>query len=357
MQKSFGKRKWDAQLDFIRVIAAILVVTVHVMANHINHNPAAYNADLMAGSGILIFLILSGWSNSLRYRYQRRGPHYFHLLPPAGLKLLLPYVFWTLFYAYLTVFFDADKFFQVKMLKKIGLQLLNGNAWFHLYFMVILIYLYLIYGLLWDWLKRFKWATIAVFTLSPLLITYLVNFPIKKGILNRFLFLSPLDWWGILFIAGILLAMHFDIKKWLKNPIAIPVTLIITGLACWGYFLGSAQFKRLDMYWWYVEMMYTRIVYAIGLTLLLYTVGYYLFKAAPFLKGLFHSLGKHAYTVYFVHPAVLYGLGKLQKAQDWPISHATNDLYWQLLLVVCVTWLLAYLLDGIVALFKKLFLL
>ncbi|MFD1671060.1 acyltransferase family protein [Agrilactobacillus yilanensis] len=341
------ERKWDVQLDFVRIIAGFFVVVVHVMANSVKFSSFAYYTDLIASSGIFMFIILSGWTNTLSYQNRRRGPGYNHLFNPAAKKLLLPYIGWTLIYTMINGYLNAKPLLGLTQGIKLGENLWTGSAWYHLYFMVLLIYLYLVYGFLFELLHRFKWQTMLFFSLTPIGITYLVNQVAMPPLLNRFLYLSPLNWWGLLFIIGMRWGLQFRLEDWQGH---LKLKGLIAGMTV-GYFglyaVVLELFHQTNQTAWYSVMMYLRGAYTFLALLLFYGLGYYLMRRFTKLKKHVKALSSHIYTLYFCHPVIICITDQLQQQHLMFKTITAGPLLLKLVLVLTASLILTYSIDGL----------
>lgn len=349
-------KAWDYQLDFVRLIAAFFVIVVHAVAMSVQHSDFAYYSDLIASSGIFMFVILSGATNILPYRSVRRGPSYGHLLKPTLFKLVFPYLFWTLVFTGVNGYLKNKPLFNLTNWSLLGKHLWSGGAWFHLYFMVLLIYLYLMFGLLYDGLKRFKGVTLLIFGLTPIGITYMVNQWRLPSLWSSLLFLSPFNWWGILFLVGILWGLHFRPVTWFKHKV---LQVVIVGLTV-GYFAlyvaVQTIFDKTQSTAWYTGMIYLRGIYAFLSILVLYGLGYYILRWLPKLKPVVQRMGRHVYTLYFCHPLIICILDQLQQKQQlFQDLNQTNLALVRVGLTLVGSIVLTALIDGIKDGFKVLF--
>jgi peptidoglycan/LPS O-acetylase OafA/YrhL len=160
-------------IDFARLIVITNVVTVHVLAQ-------LPETTFLGGIGMLIhvnreiFLLISSlvlsysyglrpkvvWANFFRRRYT---------------LVLVPYLTWTVIYAALGNQLGTN---IGKDLLTVGHYLINGRAWYHLYFLLILLQLYLIFPLL-RWFmnatKRHHTALFVAAAIWQLAFTYEVQ--------------------------------------------------------------------------------------------------------------------------------------------------------------------------------------
>ncbi|MDO9591579.1 MAG: acyltransferase [Erysipelotrichaceae bacterium] len=154
VQKSIGKgrlRYWA--LDWLKLVACVLVVVIHVTAAGIvGYVPGSRLQYLtviintLSQFAVPAFIFASGYALAGQFRDEPRVPELLKFWYKRLSVVVLPYVIWTLIYLILQQRFMGVCYGIGGMLK----LLLTGGAFYHLYFMVILIQFYLLFpGLLW----------------------------------------------------------------------------------------------------------------------------------------------------------------------------------------------------------------
>ncbi|KRM34628.1 hypothetical protein FC83_GL002112 [Agrilactobacillus composti DSM 18527 = JCM 14202] len=344
-------RHWDDNLDFVRFMAAVLVVVVHVFANAVAHNPVAFYGDLLASAGILIFIILSGCTNSLAYRHKRRLPKYTQLWRRAATRLFIPYLLWTLIYRGASLASHGQTPTSFVLWHNLGWHLFTGDGWFHLYFMVLLIYLYIAFGASFRAVRFYPRTTVVIFALSPILTTWLIQIGHIKGALNSFLFLLPTSWWGILFIIGIFWARHAQPVQWVQRKKRQGILSVLV-VGYFGFYSWVAtQLSHNSQ--WYIPDMILRSIYAFLIFLSLYIIGQHLIHRWPATKAWWHYLAGRAYTLYFCHPLVILIFDQYNAQGQLLNTHQVGPLLLELLGVLVVSLLLSSCIDGVVRQFLK----
>lgn len=145
-----NNREHLQEFDFLRALATLTVIGIHISAAYVYTSMWGCLANQIARFAVPLFLIMSGFllfhadlnkpSFSARDFYHRRFG-----------KILWPYFLWSLFYACLNGIMGAS---LLAALLQLPFQLLWGTAYYHLYFVVIIIQLYLLYPLLYRWMIR-----------------------------------------------------------------------------------------------------------------------------------------------------------------------------------------------------------
>lgn len=147
------KRVWE--LDLARVCAMLAVILIHATSAYIGAESrftcfganAAFWGNQLARFAVPLFILLSGVSLRLSDRGQSAARFYRKRLVKIG----LPYIVWSLVYELAGNGFDLAALFAAEQLPVLGRTLLLGRAESHLYFIVVLVQLYLLYPALRRW--------------------------------------------------------------------------------------------------------------------------------------------------------------------------------------------------------------
>lgn len=200
-------------MDFIRAAAALSIIAIHVTANYVYVSRAAYYLNQLVRFAVPIFILISGlllFASDKEYKGVRG---YFEFLWKRLKKIFIPYVIWSFVYIIYSLRSDLASIWLNKgaFLLESGKKLLYGSAHAHLYFVIIMIQLYLLFPLLSYLMKR--WPRI-VLGLSFLITLYyqtgvylylmkLIKFP--YFLLPNYMFFPT---WIFYFVFG----MYFTIK-------------------------------------------------------------------------------------------------------------------------------------------------
>ncbi len=128
----------------IRVIATLAVIAIHTTALDMTLSTLGYYGNQLARFAVPMFLILSGFllfQSDLDSRFLPRSQFYRKRFD----KILLPYIIWTIFYSLLLHYYFNGMQNLHMVLPDLIRHLLLGNGFTHLYFVVIIIQLYLLY--------------------------------------------------------------------------------------------------------------------------------------------------------------------------------------------------------------------
>lgn len=131
------------EIDSIRAVVALSVIMIHVSGIYVAFSSTAYFANQLTRFAVPFFILLSGFS--LYYSDINRKPEsYFSFLGKRLKKIAIPYVIWTFLFMLYHMIVN-NKTYSIKEIPEI---LLFAQAHYHLYFVIIIVQLYLIYPFL-----------------------------------------------------------------------------------------------------------------------------------------------------------------------------------------------------------------
>lgn len=150
------------EFDFVRALAALSVIVIHVTGIYVYSSRPAYLWNQAVRYAVPLFIILSGLLLAYSYKAKDRI-NYLEFLQKRFKKIFIPYLLWSAIYTafnlrgkYSEAFADIFKFTRT-FLKNIA----YGTSELHLYFVIIILQMYLLYPLLSRLLARWKTATLA----------------------------------------------------------------------------------------------------------------------------------------------------------------------------------------------------
>ncbi|MCX7708285.1 MAG: acyltransferase [Clostridia bacterium] len=149
------------EFDFIRAVAALSVIAIHVTGIYVYSSRAAYAWNQAMRYAVPLFIILSGFL--LAYsEVGKKNLSYSEFIQKRFKKIVIPYLIWTTIYVlfnlrghYKEAFSDIYQF-GGSFMKNI----LFGTGDLHLYFVIIILQMYLLYPLLKMLLARWEGATL-----------------------------------------------------------------------------------------------------------------------------------------------------------------------------------------------------
>ncbi|WP_134702988.1 acyltransferase [Ammoniphilus sp. YIM 78166] len=143
------------QLSILRAFAALSIITIHVTSGQVLTNGFAFILNQVFRFGSPIFVMISGFI--LYYLEKRKpSPSYFYFFKHRFSKVAVPYLLWTLIYS---IFDHRQDWLTngalgafIEVTPNIGLHLLTGTGYVHLYFVLIMIQLYAVFPFFYRWI-------------------------------------------------------------------------------------------------------------------------------------------------------------------------------------------------------------
>jgi len=197
--------------DVLRVAAALAVIAIHVTAGYIDKSFFAYLWNHAMRFAVPLFIVISGF---LLYHNDREDTALLPL-PFYGKRLkriLWPFFIWSLIYclvnAYLLRWNNPILFFVT-----LGKSLLWGTAYYHLYFLPVILQFYLLYPWLRRWLIKNPHKFLAaclLMTLSCQILLYLyVLHIIPMPYHYSLLYVRVFPMWLFYFVLGMFTAYKY----------------------------------------------------------------------------------------------------------------------------------------------------
>lgn len=162
------------EIDFARAIAMLSVIMIHVTSTYIHYKSGftifdmnvAFVLNQITRFAVPFFVLLSGISLELGKEINSLKQFYKHRL----MKIGIPYCFWcTVYYLY-----NNHLDFSTISIRSFLENLASGQAAPHLYFMIILMQLYLLFPILKYAVERWLWPSV--------FISFIITYTIQKQI-------------------------------------------------------------------------------------------------------------------------------------------------------------------------------
>ena len=317
------KKPWLASIEYIRGVAMLGVVAIHAGSQYLLLNPTP-NVHLVALFEIVsrfsvpIFFFVSAFG--LFYRMDLNAPFdYGKFLRRRFKAVLVPYLLWSTFYIVhdnwyhgWQLFPDFDYAAEIYAF---------GLAKYHLYFMVILIWFYLLMPAMIFFVKRMTPARLLLLLAAQVAFDYWSSY--CAGASENLFMKWRLNWlvlhYVFVFVFGGVLAVNSQrFFAWCaahKKRVGATFLVALTALTGWYYWLiyvrgFSAEAAVNTAH----QLSPPGIFYTIAASLFLFTLFQFGRLPAP-LKTFLSVLGKNSSFVYLAHPlTIMYltiGLGKL----------------------------------------------
>lgn len=213
----------------MRVVATIAVIMIHSTSQTMTLSAFGYYGNQLARFSVPMFLILSGFllfQSDLNSRFLPRPVFYRKRFD----KILLPYIIWTIFYSLVLHYYFNGLQNLHMVLPDLVRHLFLGNGFTHLYFVVIIIQLYLLY----PFIRKAFQARPSLFLSLSLIVTVLCQSllylqAIKVIHLYPYygqFYLIAFPVWLFYFFLGMYLAMY-DQDLQITSRLSSPAWLII----------------------------------------------------------------------------------------------------------------------------------
>lgn len=282
------------------------------------HSSSLANGSSLAADGVLVvfhitrsvFLLVSAFVLTLSY--QRRPaasrPFWRRRFP----LVVVPYVVWSAIY--FVTGSHPDTFGGA--IGAFALDLLDGGAHFHLYFLLLTFQLYLIFPLLMAALRRWPRAVGPAVVVSlgfQLAFTAAAHYGWRPPVLSVW-FTHPSSWlasYAFYVVAGVAAADHIDgLSSWVRAHYRLvigasvaSVALAITSFLCDMTFLGYSGLRASEVFQPVV------VVEAVTATLAQLALGLWLSDRAPVrLRRRLEESSDISFGVFLAHPLLIAGI-------------------------------------------------
>lgn len=334
-----GRRFQD--LYFLRVIATIAVIAIHTTSLAMTDSFLGYYGNQLARFSVPMFLILSGFLlfQSDLYSHYLPIPQFYR---KRFRRILLPYLLWTIFYSLVLHYYFNGLHNANMILPDLIRHIFLGNGFTHLYFVVIIIQLYLIYPLIRSGFQ----ARPGLFLLASLLLSLGCQFVlyldsiciIHLSVYWRPLYLIAFPVWIFYFFLGMYLAQN-------------DLNLEISGRLSWvaWLFIWIASFCILL----WDSNKTASFALSIKPTVMLYsTVSFFFLRAClnrfPLKAGPFITwFSDQSYFIYLIHPLpanflVFLSLRVVHRPSLWSSNSGTlGKFLLTLILTLFATWIIS----------------
>ncbi|HEY8342863.1 MAG TPA: acyltransferase [Calditerricola sp.] len=142
------------QINVLRVLAAFSIIAIHVTAGQAAVNAGAYWVNQLTRFASPLFVVMSGMVLAANER-KRPSPSLGVFYRKRFLRVLIPYVLWSFFYELYTLWSQGlldGATIQAVLREQFPRDLLRGTAFVHLYFILIMVQLYVLFPFLFRFL-------------------------------------------------------------------------------------------------------------------------------------------------------------------------------------------------------------
>jgi peptidoglycan/LPS O-acetylase OafA/YrhL len=315
------------QVDLVRILTFACVIGVHVVS------PTTDGASVVANGLLMLlhftretFFALTGFV--LTYSYLSRP---LHLRPFWARRYLLvgvPYLAWSVIYFAINVVTQPAQPWSA-LLGQFATNIAEGTAWYHLYFLLVSLQVYLFFPLL-LWLLRatrgHHGLLLGVSAAIQLALTWVYMYrPPTAGVLGGLMANSSalVISYQFYVLLGALAAMHFDrMHEWVCGHLRlIGIGVVVIGALTEGWYLLAQQSSHQP---WAASavMQPAMLPWSVAATAGLYALGVCWARARRESSLSSHAIAgasNRSFGVFLAHPAVLWVV--LTAGSGWLPSH------------------------------------
>lgn len=143
------------QINVLRVLAAFSIIAIHVTSGQAAVNAGAYWVNQLTRFASPLFVVMSGMVLAAN-ECKRPSPSLGVFYRKRFLRVLIPYVFWSFLYELYTLWSQGLLFdgatIQAVLREQFPRDLFCGTAFVHLYFILIMVQLYVLFPFLFRFL-------------------------------------------------------------------------------------------------------------------------------------------------------------------------------------------------------------
>ena len=337
-----SKKEKLIELDYVRVVAMLGVITIHVTSTFVYAQSnvmlggmnLAFFLNQLARFAVPLFILLSGMSLG----FSRTNVSYKSFIKSRCVKILAPYLFWSVVYWFL--------YHRGESVSSFVKSLFFGSSAPHMYFIVIIFQLYLLYPILKRAVTRYPAPSlIAAFVISLVsqqAILYSGNGLIQSGLPARIHLWELFPTWIFYFVLGLLIyeAGIAKLCQWgSKNFYFLIAVTAVYGVwfSCESYLTQSLDSVKPQLFLFTPVILLTFL--AIGGRL----------RNVSGLNKVISFLANRSQTVYFSHILILTCLRKIPA-----LTTGMRGMLLLLLLEILLSVVFAWCLDFLIHKARKL---
>ncbi len=289
-EKNTFKNNRLYELDYIRFIACLAVITVHITATGVTdyvQGSFPHIVTLLLNRSLKfttpVFIFLSGVTNF--FSYEKKELKYFDFVKKRLKSTLIPYFVWCCIYYFAYIYAGIYKFDIIFFIKNVIL----GTMSYHLYFVIIITQIYLLGPLFYKLIKNSKNKILiliigAIFTA---ICAGTLNFKLSDRIFLKYIFF---------YMLGIYVTLETEKFKTFvnKNKILVVISYMAIGIL---YTLAT--------YFNWPKATYIWFVFSAVSVFMVFLVSTYLVEIFKNKFSYVKLFGQSSYYIYLMHPLVL----------------------------------------------------
>lgn len=296
------------EFDFLRAFAAFSVIAIHILSRRFYISRFAYVLDTCLVYAVPLFLFISGFllHNSNK---DKDNLKYFDFIKKRMSKVFIPYILWTFIYMVYKLDMNFGQVFRLEFLKKYLQSIIHGNGHIHLYFMVIIIQLYLIYPILRKLIVKNPKIVLAAsffislyFQIEAYMRAHGIRILPIKGQPYYFLFVAR---WMAYFVLGMYVVHYKEKVQRLLSSMKVEIAIVWVMAAISLVFFSKSLINGSPILNVYV------ILYACISFFLLYSLALAIKDTRFFIGNYFDWISKQSFFFYLSHLLIMKQFFKL----------------------------------------------
>ncbi|RKR76514.1 acyltransferase [Frondihabitans australicus] len=333
------------EIDVVRILTFACVIGVHTTS----HTVASTDVPLYGLLALLhftrqVFFALTAFVLAYGYFAKAAPAPFLRSLPRRLLLVGVPYVTWSVIY-FAASNLRSPHYTFGEALAALGLHLVQGTAWYHLYFLLVTMQVYVLFPVfLWVVRKtaRFHWLLLSLAFAYQLVITWFYRYSAHSlGFVSahsKSLFVSYI----FFILAGTVAAYHAkEFLAWVRSHRG--VVAIITAATGVGtlVFFGVSIANGVSLYRAGTPLQPVIMVWAVGVGLGFLAFGTWWadrrVEGSSLARGV-AVVSDRSFGIFLAHPMILWLM--LFVGDDWVEGHVPTP--WLTLVCYVIVVLLAY---------------
>ncbi len=329
------------EIEILRGLTFLAIVMQHTLAGFI-YQPDIAKGSALAAAFLLtlvryavpMFIFITGLV--LVYNYGEGEFHYGNFIKKRFTQILLPYFIWTIVYFVWVSFINGIPASDLgTVIRKVAKLTLSGEGYFHLWFMVVVLQIYLLFPLFRGLLSRNKVRNI---------ITLAVCFVFNVGLLALFQYKSPIIIesiqspllqtlygyrdrifvsWIFYFMLGAFAGLYVDrLRDFLKTTLKTNIFVYLWSFSLIFYYLIKSSHISTGSYILNNQLTgplnYMMVVFITSSLLMTYYLAMTFFMRHKHIRQILTTFGRYSLGCYFIHAGVLFYVDALvDKYMPW----------------------------------------
>lgn len=347
-------------MEYIRAFAMLGVLGIHTGAYSLSNPQVNIHLfallEIVSRFSVPIFFFVSAFG--LFYNKSLEKPfHYGEFLQKRGRSVLLPYVVWSVLYMLHYTYTSGDT--SIWSASYLIEAFLFGLTQYHLYWLVMLMWFYALMPL---WRVVLRIIVSKPITYLVILLLLQIGFNYYSSYLLKADFANPyvnilvrhrlnyvvLHYLFIFLLGGVCALRYQECKQVLTVYSKYVYGLLVVSLvSILGWYYSLVKLSGYDpeqAVSTVHQLSPAGVVYTLAAALFFVHV-FEAYRLPQWLAAFLQLLGKYSYSVYLVHPLVMYYLMDFEYQQDLMMTMSVVILFY--LAALCGSLLLAWLLDRV----------